>query len=77
MSKPQARTASGRFAGRAHLSDEQVVLIQKLAANTDRSHGDIARQFGVSRPLVSRIVNGTRRAARKELEAPDGGALAA
>lgn len=63
MSKPWNRTPRGRFAGSKSLTDDQVLLIRKLASCTGLSHGQLSQQFGVSRSLVTRIVNGSRRAA--------------
>ena len=63
MSKPWNRTPRGRFAGSKSLTDDQVLLIRKLASCTGLSHGQLSQQFGVSRSLVTRIVNGSSRAA--------------
>lgn len=61
----QPRTPGGRFAG-GQLTDADTEDIRILALGGE-SHGRLARRYGVSRSLVTRIVNGTRRAPRKPL----------
>jgi DNA invertase Pin-like site-specific DNA recombinase len=47
----------GEANGSAKLSADQVTTIRERAATGER-HGEIAKDFGVHRPTVSRIVRG-------------------
>ena len=77
MNQAWKRTQGGQFAGSKALTDDQVLLIRELASCTSLSHGQLARQFDVSRSLVTRILGGSRRAAgRKRPPSPSDGTQA-